>query len=75
MSPIGMVCLLLCLNLSLLLNINFQALFHYCSETNMGYLQRLEINNFKSYKGQHVIGPFRQFTAIIGPNGCGEFIL
>ena len=39
----------------------------------MGYLERLEINNFKSYKGQHIIGPFKKFTAIIGPNGCGEY--
>lgn len=38
----------------------------------MGYLDRLEIENFKSYKGKHVIGPFKRFTAIIGPNGCGK---
>ena len=40
----------------------------------MGYLQRLELENFKSYKGKHTIGPFKRFTAIIGPNGCGEWI-
>jgi len=38
----------------------------------MGYLERLELENFKSYKGKHTIGPFMRFTAIIGPNGCGE---
>ncbi|KAM7440579.1 Structural maintenance of chromosomes protein 1B [Porites harrisoni] len=38
----------------------------------MGYLQRLELENFKSYKGKHTIGPFKRFTAIIGPNGCGK---
>ena len=40
----------------------------------MGYLDRLEIENFKSYKGKHVIGPFKRFTAIIGPNGCGKLL-
>lgn len=38
----------------------------------MGYLERLELENFKSYKGSHTIGPFTRFTAIIGPNGCGK---
>lgn len=38
----------------------------------MGYLERLELENFKSYKGKHTIGPFMRFTAIIGPNGCGK---
>ena len=37
----------------------------------MGYLKRLELENFKSYKGYQVIGPFKRFTAIIGPNGAG----
>ena len=40
----------------------------------MGYLQRLELENFKTYKGKHTIGPFKRFTAIIGPNGCGELM-
>ncbi|EDO49596.1 predicted protein [Nematostella vectensis] len=38
----------------------------------MGFLERLELENFKSYKGNHTIGPFYRFTAIIGPNGCGK---
>jgi len=38
----------------------------------MGFLKRLELENFKSYKGHQVIGPFKQFTAIIGPNGAGK---
>ncbi|CAI2311822.1 unnamed protein product [Caenorhabditis sp. 36 PRJEB53466] len=37
-----------------------------------GSLHTLEIENFKSYKGKHVIGPFSRFTAIIGPNGSGK---
>lgn len=37
----------------------------------MGRLLRIEIENFKSYRGRHVIGPFEQFTCIIGPNGAG----
>lgn len=39
----------------------------------MGRLLRLEIENFKSYKGKITIGPFKDFTAIIGPNGSGMF--
>ena len=40
----------------------------------MGYLKRLELENFKSYKGFQVIGPFKRFTAIIGPNGAGKLL-
>jgi len=36
-------------------------------------LNRLELNNFKSYRGRHTIGPFTHFSAVIGPNGSGEF--
>ena len=39
---------------------------------SMGYLERLELQNFKSYKGIQTIGPFKRFTAIIGPNGAGK---
>ncbi|KAG5518171.1 hypothetical protein PMAC_003357 [Pneumocystis sp. 'macacae'] len=35
----------------------------------MGRLVRLELQNFKSYKGHQIIGPFYDFTSIIGPNG------
>lgn len=41
------------------------------SRAPMGRLDRLEVENFKSYSGRHTIGPFRNFTAIIGPNGAG----
>lgn len=40
-----------------------------------GLLERLVLENFKSYKGKHIIGPFTHFTAIIGPNGCGMYNL
>ena len=40
----------------------------------MGYLKYIELENFKSYKGSVRIGPFKSFTAIIGPNGSGESI-
>ena len=36
------------------------------------YLDRLELENFKSYKGQQVVGPFSKFSCIVGPNGAGE---
>ncbi|GAA5851241.1 hypothetical protein JCM8547_004180 [Rhodosporidiobolus lusitaniae] len=35
-------------------------------------LDRLELYNFKSYRGQQTIGPFHSFTAVIGPNGAGK---
>lgn len=35
---------------------------------------RLELLNFKSYKGAQTIGPFlHNFTAVIGPNGSGMY--
>ncbi|KAK3026158.1 hypothetical protein RJ639_040545 [Escallonia herrerae] len=37
-----------------------------------GKIDRLELENFKSYKGFQTIGPFYNFTAIIGPNGAGK---
>lgn len=37
----------------------------------MRRIQRLEIENFKSFRGHQVIGPFKSFSAIIGPNGAG----
>ena len=39
--------------------------------STMGFLKLIEIENFKSYKGRQIVGPFRTFTAIIGPNGSG----
>lgn len=36
------------------------------------YLVALEIVNFKSYKGKHLVGPLTELTAIIGPNGSGK---
>ena len=38
----------------------------------MGFLEHLEIEDFKSYKGKVTIGPFAKFTSIIGPNGSGK---
>jgi len=37
----------------------------------MGKLTQIEVSNFKSYKGHQLIGPFHDFTSIIGPNGAG----
>lgn len=34
-------------------------------------LSSIEVENFKSYRGKLLIGPLKQFTAIIGPNGSG----
>ncbi|XP_049850779.1 uncharacterized protein LOC126323906 [Schistocerca gregaria] len=38
----------------------------------MDYIEHLEIENFKSYKGHQLVGPFKEFTAIIGANGAGK---
>ncbi|EGZ12458.1 hypothetical protein PHYSODRAFT_517482 [Phytophthora sojae] len=38
----------------------------------MGRIARLELENFKSYGGVHVVGPFQRFTAVVGPNGSGK---
>lgn len=35
-------------------------------------ITRLELENFKSYGGRQTIGPFMDFTAVIGPNGAGQ---
>ncbi len=45
-----------------------EAEYRYCP----GRIDRLEVENFKSYKGHHHIGPFKAFTAVIGPNGSGK---
>lgn len=36
------------------------------------FLNFIEIENFKSYRGNIKIGPLKQFSAVIGPNGSGE---
>lgn len=35
-------------------------------------LVRLETENFKSYRGKQIIGPFYSFSCVIGPNGSGK---
>lgn len=39
-----------------------------------GRLKYIDVENFKSYKGKQKIGPFKNFTAIIGPNGSGNYV-
>lgn len=41
-------------------------------EEKCGHLEYIELDNYKSYKGKQVIGPFSAFTAVIGPNGSGK---
>ncbi|XP_067906906.1 structural maintenance of chromosomes protein 1B-like isoform X4 [Heterodontus francisci] len=38
----------------------------------MGTLQLIEVENFKSWRGRQLIGPFMRFNCIIGPNGSGK---
>ena len=36
-----------------------------------GRISRLDLNNFKSYGGKTTLGPFLDFSAVVGPNGAG----
>ncbi|XP_063364584.1 structural maintenance of chromosomes protein 1A [Cydia amplana] len=36
------------------------------------FLKYIDMENFKSYRGQHRIGPLKSFTAVVGPNGSGK---
>ncbi|KAK9504798.1 hypothetical protein O3M35_008983 [Rhynocoris fuscipes] len=36
------------------------------------FLQCIEVENFKSYRGKFTIGPLKSFTAVVGPNGSGK---
>ncbi|XP_041979071.1 structural maintenance of chromosomes protein 1A [Aricia agestis] len=36
------------------------------------FLKYIDMENFKSYKGHHRIGPLKSFTAVVGPNGSGK---
>ncbi|XP_061865568.1 structural maintenance of chromosomes protein 1B [Colius striatus] len=38
----------------------------------MGYLKQLVLKDFKSWRGEWVIGPFLKFNCIVGPNGSGK---
>ncbi|KAL7402384.1 hypothetical protein ABVT39_014150 [Epinephelus coioides] len=38
----------------------------------MGYLKQIDIENFKSWRGKKVVGPFMRFNCIIGTNGSGK---
>ncbi|KAJ8381995.1 hypothetical protein SKAU_G00027730 [Synaphobranchus kaupii] len=38
----------------------------------MGYLKQIDVENFKSWRGKQVIGPFKRFNCIIGTNGSGK---
>ena len=40
-----------------------------------GRLKYIELDNFKSYRGLQKIGPFKNFSAIIGPNGSGKELM
>ncbi|KAJ8722343.1 hypothetical protein PYW08_004745 [Mythimna loreyi] len=36
------------------------------------FLKYIDMENFKSYRGHHRIGPMESFTAVVGPNGSGK---
>ncbi|XP_075978364.1 structural maintenance of chromosomes 1 [Anticarsia gemmatalis] len=36
------------------------------------FLKYIDMENFKSYRGQHRVGPLKSFTAVVGPNGSGK---
>ncbi|KAI4291283.1 structural maintenance of chromosome 1 [Pancytospora philotis] len=35
-------------------------------------LEKIELRNFKSYRGDYAVGPLERFTSVIGPNGSGK---
>ncbi|BDA42403.1 Structural maintenance of chromosomes protein 1A [Coccomyxa sp. Obi] len=39
---------------------------------HQGRIVHIEVENFKSYRGRQVIGPFYDFTAVVGANGSGK---
>ncbi|AWP07889.1 putative structural maintenance of chromosomes protein 1B-like isoform 2 [Scophthalmus maximus] len=41
-------------------------------DMNMGYLRQIDVENFKSWRGKQVVGPFMRFNCIIGTNGSGK---
>ncbi|KAH8336546.1 hypothetical protein KR074_006753 [Drosophila pseudoananassae] len=41
-------------------------------DDDIAFLQFIEMENFKSYRGHIVVGPLKQFNAVIGPNGSGK---
>lgn len=38
-------------------------------------LKHIEVENFKSYRGRRIIGPLKDFNAVIGPNGSGKIFV
>eukprot|EP01022_Parablepharisma_sp_SALTPOND_P017169 TRINITY_DN2689_c0_g1_i1.p1 TRINITY_DN2689_c0_g1~~TRINITY_DN2689_c0_g1_i1.p1 ORF type:complete len:1286 (+),score=243.35 TRINITY_DN2689_c0_g1_i1:11413-15270(+) len=45
---------------------------YYADYPQISRIEWLHLHNFKSFKGDHRIGPFLNLTAIIGPNGGGK---
>lgn len=45
---------------------------HHQQKDDIAFLQSIEMENFKSYRGHVVVGPLKQFSAVIGPNGSGK---
>lgn len=41
----------------------------------LGKIRAMKVYNFKSFEGEHYVGPFTKFTSIIGPNGGGNIII
>lgn len=37
-------------------------------------LKYIEVENFKSYRGHKIIGPLKDFNAVVGPNGSGMIL-
>jgi len=37
------------------------------------FIDRIELENFKSFNGYQTIGEFKNFTSVVGPNGAGLY--
>ncbi|KAL1809577.1 hypothetical protein ACET3Z_026567 [Daucus carota] len=43
------------------------------SKTPRLFISKMEMENFKSYAGKQIVGPFhKSFSAVVGPNGSGK---
>lgn len=52
-------------------NILIETVWKSKNQKMSAFLEFIEMDNFKSYKGNVCIGPLKEFTAVIGPNGSG----
>lgn len=53
-------------------NFGIEAVFQNSAREGRLRLRWIVLENFKSYRGTHVVGPLTSSVGIVGPNGAGE---